>query len=335
MSNRIPPALLALLLSGIAARTSLAAVAPRAPIQPPSFLDDDADDKPAADTNPATTPQAAAAPASERCFPGLLDHRSSYGNDFFHDPFLGPEFDAERQIQFDWIHGQAPALGTDQVDGGFQWNLAGQLTIAADFGWQSDRSSGQRPGNRTATATEDNPRRSTSGLQAVDLAAYHPLYQYVSPDKRFDYTAAARIDLGIPTRTPASATDVQLTPYLGQLLRLGDHISVEAWTGSQFTIGPRQTTYFIYGLSCGYVIPHTQLPIPCTDSLTPIVELDGKTPFSGDARESLFAVTGFDLGFPNAGPAEPHLEIGYEFPLDQGARTQLHWGIIAELFVQF
>ena len=52
-------------------------------------------------------------------------------------------------------------------------------------------------------------------------------------------------------------------------------------------------------------------------------------------RESLFAVAGFDLSLKKAGPMQPHIAIGYEFPIDQGARDQLHWAILAQLVFDF
>jgi hypothetical protein len=157
----------------------------------------------------------------------------------------------------------------------------------------------------------------------------------VSPDGFFDYTAAARLDFGIPTHTPASGTDLQLTPYLGQLLRIGDHLSLEGWTGPQITIAPDQTNQFIYGVSCGYAIFHEALPIPFTEKLTPIAELDGQTPLKTDGQDALFGVVGSDISFQSVGAVQPHLEIGYEFPLDQGARNQMQWGILAQFFLEF
>ena len=84
----------------------------------PVFLfDDDDDDNP----RPAGLPTSN--PASGRYFFGLLDNRSSYGKDFFPDPFIGPEFD-EQQVELDYLHGEKPAR-EDEVDAGIQWNVVG------------------------------------------------------------------------------------------------------------------------------------------------------------------------------------------------------------------
>jgi hypothetical protein len=264
---------------------------------------------------------------STRYFDGLLDTRSSYGNDFFPDPFIGPEFDAEQQFELDYLHSQKRGIQDDEVDAGAQWNVAGELTIAGEFGWDSLRES--------ASSTGGDDEKSGSGFENVDLAVYHPIFQYVSDNRQFDYTAVARLDFGIPTGTRVSGTDLQLTPYLGQLLRLGDHVSVETWTGSQFTIAPHPTNQFIYGGLIGYEIFPSQLRLPLTSKLTPIFELDGQTPYSHNGQDALFSVIGFDIQLGPFGDFQPDIEIGYQAPLDQGARQQSEWGIIAEVLLDF
>jgi hypothetical protein len=54
-----------------------------------------------------------------------------------------------------------------------------------------------------------------------------------------------------------------------------------------------------------------------------------------DGQDALFGVVGSDISFQSVGAVQPHLEIGYEFPLDQGARNQMQWGILAQFFLEF
>jgi len=290
------------------------------------LLDDDDDDERRA---PVSLP-AANTESSRYCF-DLLDHRSSYGDDFFPDPFIGPEFDSERQIELDYLHGEKRGVRDDEVDAGFQWNVLGQTTIAGEFGWDSEH----EVNLHTGSGRNGDESHNSSGLENVDLAVYHPLFQYVSKGGVFDYTAAARLDLGIPTRTPVSGTDLQLTPFLGHMLRIGEHVSLEAWTGVQFTIAPHQTDQLIYGMSLGYQLFHEQLPVPFTEKLTPIFEIDGQSPLSSRGQDALFGVAGVDVNFSSLGVMDPHLELGYQFPLDEGARDELQWGVITELFIEF
>jgi hypothetical protein len=293
------------------------------------FLDDDDDDqKKSVATTPNSTP---GVNGSSRYVFALLDSRSSYGHDFFHDPFLGPEFDSERQIEVDYLHGEKHGFVNDEVDAGFQWNVVGQLMVAGDFGWDSQRAV-LIPGSALGQNDESGTFR---GFEGIELAIYHPIFQFVTEDESIDYTACLRLDFGIPTRTRASSGDLRLTPYLGQLLRIGRHVSVEAWAGGVFTLAPHRSDPFIYGLSIGYEVLREQLPLQFIEKLTPIVELDGQTPFSSRGQDALFGVSGFDFHFRSIGPLDPHIEIGYQFPLDQGARDQLRWGVVTQLFLEF
>jgi hypothetical protein len=263
-----------------------------------------------------------------RYFLGLLDSRSSLGKDFFPDPFVGPDFDVETQLEVDYFHAEKRNVQDDQVDGEFQWNPVGQLTVSAELGWQHQ---GESSSN---TAQSDDP----SGFEDVDLAVYHPLLQIVSSDKFFDYTLVGRFDLGVPTRTAISGTDVQLTPYLGQLLRIGNHFSVQGWTGGQWTLGPNMTQddALIYGLLLGWRIRHDELPAPLIESITPVLELDGMRPFSAaGGQDALSGIAGVALAFPSIGGARPALSVGWQFPIDQGARDQFRWGIAMEIFLEF
>ena len=217
------------------------------------------------------------------------------------------------------------------MDAEFEWNIIGPLSIAGEFGWDSEHQSSFQGGDDGDDVEQEN----AAGIENVDLSAYMPFFQFVSGDGEFDYTAVVRLDVGMPTRTPVSGMDVQLTPYLGQLLRIGEHVSLEMWTGSQFTIAPDQTTQFLYGASLGYRILRDQLPIPFTDRLTPIFEIDGQAPFSNGGRDALFGIVGFEIGLKPLGDMQPQIQIGYQFPIDTGASEQLRWGILTQITLEF
>jgi hypothetical protein len=292
----------------------------------PLLLDDDDNDN-----KPKIPGTQMGSQPSDRYFFGLLDSRSSYGNDFFPDPFLGPEFDKDSEIEVDYLHGESHNLQSNEVDTELEWNPIGQLTVSGELGWESDHQTA-RVGSAPAN---DVDQENANGIENVDLAVFHPIFQYLTGDGAFDYTAVARMDVGIPTRTPVSGTDLQLTPYIGQLLRIGDHVSIEAWTGSQITIAPDQTDQFIYGALFGYQISHDQIPLPLTDAVTPIFELDGQTPLSSLPQDALFGVAGLNWELTAIHDLQPRIGIGYEFPIDQGARDQLRWGIITQAFFEF
>ena len=296
------------------------------PPLPGRSIDADDDDQPKAPD--ARTPPA---PAGRYLF-GLLDSRSSYGRDFFPDTFIGPEFDRETQVELEYAHGQKQDLPSNEGGVEFEWNFLGQFTLAGELGYDSEHEQNARvAGAGSGKASGEN----ADGFERVDLALYHPVFEFVSKDGWFDYTAVTRFDVGIPTRTAISGNDAQLTPYLGQLLSFGEHVSLEVWTGPQFTLAPRQTNQLIYGASCGYRITQTQMALPMTRSVTPILELDGQAPFSNGGQGVLFGVAGFNWQAKVIGELHPRVNLGYQFPLDQGARDQLHWGIVTEVFFDF
>jgi len=264
-----------------------------------------------------------------RYFFNLLDGRSSLGKDFFPDPFVGPQFDVETQLELDYSHAEKRNVQSDQVDGEFQWNVLGELTVSAALGWEHQAVSSDTPGGAV-----DDP----SGFGDVDLAISHPLFQFVSQDEFWDYTAVGRLDVGIPTRTAISGTDVQLTPYLGQLLRVGQHLSIQGWAGAQLALQPNadDADALVYGALLGWRIRHEELPAPLTESITPMLEVDGFRPFTAaGGQDALSAVVGANIEFESIVRAQPALSIGWQFPIDQGARDQFRWGIVVQFFLSF
>jgi hypothetical protein len=92
----------------------------------------------------------------------------------------------------------------------------------------------------------------------------------------------------------------------------------------------------VYGVLLGWRIRHSEMPVPLTDNVTPLLELDGQSPFSAaGGQDALSGVAGVNFNFISIGLAQPALSIGWQFPLDQGARNQSRWGIITEIFLQF
>jgi hypothetical protein len=63
-------------------------------------------------------------------------------------------------------------------------------------------------------------------------------------------------------------------------------------------------------------------------------EIDGRSPMSGPGQDALLGVAGFQATYYAIGESL-QFQFGYEFPLDQGGRDELRWGIITQIFVQF
>ncbi len=281
---------------------------------------------PLSDSDDANASLTATSAPADRSFFDLSGSRSSYGRDFFHDPLLGPDFDAESQIEIEYSHIQSPARSADEIEGQLDWNPIGQLTFEAEFGWQFGLDLDDEP---------EDAQPSGNGFENVDLAAYFPLIHLVSAGGALDYSPVFRLDVGIPTSGAPTGNDVRLTPYLAHLLRIGQHVSLEAWTGFRFTIAPEQTTQCVYGVSMGYLFFPDQIPMPGIENFIPILEMDGKAALSGSSMNAVFGVVGFSTNFKPIGQIGPSLEIGYQFPLDSAVRELARWGVTVQIAVDF
>jgi len=128
-------------------------------------------------------------------------------------------------------------------------------------------------------------------------------------------------------------------PQIFQLLRVGEHLSIEAGVGFSTLAGPLEggTDTLESNLVLGYNLEHEQLPLPGILRTIPIFELNGERVLRGmdSGVNRLSGTIGFRLNLESIGPAQPRLGIGYLFPIDQGARDELRWGIITSLVFEF
>src|ERR1700690_2582243 len=118
----------------------------------------------------------------------LLDHRSSYGQDVFPEPFLVDDSDAEEnEARLDWLHTRADGAKSDvitaEVEKGF-----GLLTLEIEVPYERDVDGGDV----------------SQGVGNIDLGARYPLYQFVSAGGFWDTTFGSAVELGIPTESAVS-----------------------------------------------------------------------------------------------------------------------------------
>jgi hypothetical protein len=154
----------------------------------------------------ADEPAAPAPPPDSRY--GLfnqLDHRSSYAQDVFPEPFLVDDSAAEDdEARLDWLHTTADASKSDvitaEVEKGF-----GLLTLEIEVPYERDVQGGDV----------------SQGVGNIDLGARYPLYQFVSAKGFWDTTFGSGVELGIPTEwfrkssmTPESANILPHNPSL-------------------------------------------------------------------------------------------------------------------------
>jgi hypothetical protein len=272
----------------------------------------------------AEEPTASAQPPDTRYgLFNLLDHRSSYGQDVFPEPFLVDDSDAEEnEARLDWLHTQADGAKSDivtaEVERGF-----GLLTLEIEVPYERDVEDGNI----------------SRGIGNIDLGARCPFYQYASTTGFWDTTIGSAVELGIPTESAVSE-NTELVPKFFNDTRIGRHFTVQSIFGYSTLFGPgddggRQT--FEYGFDFGWTVPHRELPLPGVLQFVPVFELAGETGLNKDesGQNSLLGNVAFRLNLKAIGEVQPRLGAGYIFPLDNNARTDVRHGVIVSLVFEY
>lgn len=282
----------------------------------------------------ATTPlfaQTPGHPANDRYAFGLLDHRSYYGTSWFPEPLRAPEFDVDRELRLDYFHGEGSDRQVQKVKAEVEYNF-GLLTLEVAGAYERESASA------VDSLTSQISHNTAQGVGGIELAARHPLYQYVSPGGLFDFTLVGALEVAIPSGS-AISKDTEIVPQLFQLMRFGEHFSVQTSVGYSAFVGPDAggDRSLEYNAVFGYNLEHQQLPLPGILRTIPIFELNGSRALSGKSsgQNTLFGTVGIRFNFEPIGRLQPRIGVGYVFPIDQGARHELDWGIVTSLVFEF
>lgn len=254
-----------------------------------------------------------------------LDHRSAYGQGVYPEPFLVDDSDLEvNEARLDWLHTQAnherDDMVTAEVEKGF-----GLLTLEVEVPYEVD--------NNTAAD------KTTDGFDNIDLGARYPIYQFVSDSRFIDSTFGTAIEVGIPTHSSLSK-DTEVVPKIFDDLQLGTHFTLQSIVGLSMLYGSDEDNglkTFEYGLVFGYTIPRKELQLPDVLQFIPVFELIGETELNkaDPGRNSLTGNAGFRVNLKTVGRVQPRLGLGYVFPIDNGAREDMHWGVITSLVFEY
>ena len=276
-----------------------------------------------AQTNEQTTPLSAELFSDTRYgFSNLLDHRSEYGQGVFPEPFLVDDSDLEpNEARLDWRHTQTTGARSDvgkaEIEKGF-----GLMTLELEVPYERDRAEGE----------------TTKGFNNIDLGARYPFFQYVSVRGFVDSTFGAGIEVGIPTGSTLSK-NAELVPKIFNDLKVGN-FTTQSILGYSRLFGPGEEgglQTFEYGFVFGYTVPHRILPLPYVLETIPFLELLGETELNKDnaGHNTLLGNAGLRFNLKAIGRVQPRPGIGFMFPMDSGARTDTHWGVITSLVFQF
>jgi hypothetical protein len=254
---------------------------------------------------------------------GLLDHRSSYGQGVFPEPFLVDDSDLEvNEARLDWFRSGVANSHTDtitaEVEKGF-----GLLTLEVEV-----------PYERTAVGGNV-----VEGMDNIDLGARYPIAQYVSSNGFFDTTFGVGVEVGVPTNSTISK-NAEWVPKIFNDLKLGDHLTLQSIFGYSTLSGGGEDgglQNFEYGFVLGYTISHDELPIPGVQQLIPVVEFDGSTQLNhaDHGENSVLMNVAFRANMKAVGRVQPRLGLGFVFPLTQAARSETHWGIYTSLVFEY
>ncbi len=252
-----------------------------------------------------------------------LDHRSSYGEGVFPEPFLVDDSDFEdNEVRLDWMRSRNAQQHSDflraEIEKGW-----GPVTFELEVPFERDMSAGS---NR-------------EGFTNINFGARCPFFQYVSASKFVDTTFALGIEAGIPVHSSLSK-NAELVPKIYNDLRLGQHFTLQSVVGWSRLLGPSPDggiQALEYGFVFGWTIPHKELPLPGVLQLVPMAELRGaaERDQEGATRNSLNALAGFRINMKPAGDLQPRLGAGYIFPVDKGGRDQLHEGFYVSAVFEY
>jgi len=277
------------------------------------------------DVAPAATNNNSTNPANPRhgLF-DLLDQRSGYNQEFFPQPLLVDDTSLEKdgELEFSSLHTQAGTQHSDIVAAEIQKSF-GMLTLELGVPYERDVAEGDV----------------SQGIGNIDLGARYPLYQHVSAKGFFDNTVGVGMEAGIPASS-AISINTELEPKIFDDLRLGGHFSTQTVLGYTTLLGGgdnggQQT--FEYGLAFAYALLDEQHSLPGIQQFTPMFELSGETGLNQDeaGQNSLLGSIGFRADFKPLGDLQPSLGLGYVFPVDEGAHSEVHWGLAVSLIFEF
>ncbi len=252
-----------------------------------------------------------------------LDHRSSYTQGSFPEPFLVDDSGFEdNEARLDWTHTKAGSQHSDEVKAEVEKGF-GNLTLEIEVPYERNYDAGAV----------------SQGIGNIDLGARYPFYEYVSGSGFFDTTFGGAMEVGIPASS-AISINPEFVPKMFNDTKVGDHFTMQSIYGwSTLTGGGADggAQTFEDGYDFGWTIQHRELPLPGVQQFIPMFELVGETPLNKDnsGQTSLTGNACFRLNLKAIGRVQPRLGLGYIFPLNNNARADVHNGIVTSLVFEY
>ena len=170
--------------------------------------------------------------------------------------------------------------------------------------------------------------------------------RYVSEHGFIDSTIGAGMEAGIPVSSVISK-NAELVPKIFDDLKVGDHCTLQSIAGYSTLFGGGEEgglqTFeygFVFGYSCrgfGGSARQKELLLPGVREFIPMFELDGERELNkaDPGHNSLLGDAAFRVDLKSIAGVQPRLGLGFVFPIDEGARKELHWGVITSLVFEY
>jgi hypothetical protein len=253
-----------------------------------------------------------------------LDHRSGYYGDAFPQGLLVEDTSAEQEgeLELNYLHTGAGKKKDDVISAEAQKSL-GVFTFELEV-----------PYERTVRS-----HGKLEGVGDIEVNTRSPLYQYVTANGLFDTTAGVGVDVGIPVNSPVSK-NTELEPGIFDDFKIGNHFTVQATLAYDKLFGGGSDggeEDFEYGMDFAWAVPHTELPIPGVDRISPMFEIDGELGLNMDEanQNNVLGGAGFRMDFKSVCNLQPSLGLSYIFPMSAVARKDVRWGFATSFTVEF
>ena len=263
-----------------------------------------------AEDDDAPVPTGADGSARYGLFNGL-DHRSSYGQDIYQEPFLVDDTNKEEnEVRLDWLYSRAAGRRQNNGMTAEFSHAIGNVTFQLEAPYEIDNA----------------PARAAHGWDDMAARARCPLFEAVAPGGFADSTFGVATEVGIPLNTVFSK-NTELLPQVFNNSRIGK-FTIQSLFGYSMLFGPGGNEgglrSFQYGFSLGYAI---EKPWAQVAQFAPVFELAGEKDVNKDQSNSLTGGAGIRISLAAIGKLEPKLGIGYVFPVDRATGQELHNGI--------
>lgn len=248
-----------------------------------------------------------------------LDHRSSYGQEIYPEPFLVDDTNKEEnEARMEWFYGRAAGHQQNNVITAELSHGFGNVTLQLEVPYE----------------IANAPGLGAHGWDNIDARARSPLFEAVAPNGFADTIFGVALEVGIPLNTIFSK-NAELLPQVFNDTRFGK-FTIQSLFGYSMLFGAGGDNgglhTFEYGFTLGYAI---EKPCARVERFTPVFEVSGAKELNKAETNGINGSAGFRVNLEAIRKFAPQLGVGYVFPMNRAAHQDLHNGIYTMLAFEF